>query len=89
MNETESTTSGRRVVGWVFLGALALGVGFGFFVGVVISDDAALSIGLPLLRFRPTPLNMAAYGGGAVLVISGIFYGVMRLTSRVDDAETT
>jgi|GEM_PF-2909476 len=88
MNETESTTSGRRVVGWVFVGALTLGIGFGYFVGLVISNDAALPIGLPFLSFRPTPLNMAAYGGGAVLAFSGLFYGVMRLTSRVDDAES-
>jgi len=86
MNETESTTSGRRVVGWVFVGALALGIGFGYFVGLVISDDAAVSVGVLFLEFRPTPLNMAAYGGLAVLLLSGLFSGVMRLASRVDDA---
>jgi len=88
MNETETTTSGRRVVGWVFVVTLALGIGFGYFIGVVISNDAAISVGLPFFQFRPTPLNMAAYGGLAVLVVSGLVYGIMRLTRRFDDAKT-
>ncbi|ACV47240.1 MULTISPECIES: DUF7520 family protein [Halomicrobium] len=85
MNETDSTTSGRRVVGWVFVAALALGVGFGAFVGLVISNDAAVPVGLFGVQFRPTPLNMASYGGGAVLALSGLFYVVMRYTRRYDD----
>ncbi|WP_018256855.1 DUF7520 family protein [Halomicrobium katesii] len=85
MSEPESTTSGRRVVAWVFVGALALGIGFGAFVGLVISNDAAVPVGLFGVQFRPTPLNMASYGGGAVLALSGIFYVVMRYTKRFDD----
>lgn len=83
MNETDSTTSGRRVVGWVFLGALVLGIGFGAFVGLVVPNDTA-SVGILFFDFRPTLLNMAAYGGGAVLLLSGIFYGAIRLTKRYD-----
>lgn len=85
MDDTDSTTSGRRVVGWVFVTALTIGVGFGYFVGAVISNDAAVSIGILFVTFRPTPLNMATYGGVSVLILSGVFYGVMRLTARYDD----
>jgi hypothetical protein len=85
MSEPESTTSGRHVVAWVFVGALALGVGFGAFVGLVISNDAAVPVGVLGIQFRPTPLNMASYGGVAVLTVSAIFYAVMRYTRQYDD----
>jgi len=85
MNDTNSTTSGRRVVGWIFVMALTIGVGFGYFVGAVISNDAAVSVGVLFLTFRPTPLNMAAYGGLAVVVLSAMFYAAVRLTARFDD----
>lgn len=74
--------SGRRVVYWIFLGALLLAVAFGFFVGTVILDDAALSVGVLSVEFRPTPLNMAAYGGISVLVIGLVAYGLMWVASR-------
>jgi len=85
MSEPESTTAGRHVVAWVFVGALALGVGFGAFVGLVISNDAAVPVGVLGIQFRPTPLNMASYGGVAVLTVSAIFYTVMRYTQQYDD----
>lgn len=89
MSQTESTTSGRRVVVWILLGALAIGVGFGYFVGLVISNDAAVSVGILFVEFRPTPLNMAVYGGVGVLVLAGAFYGVMQAVERFDEAEST
>lgn len=81
-NSTNSARSGRRIVGWIFATALGIAVSFGYLIGNIIRNDVSASIGVLMFEFRPTPFNMAAYGGIAVLVILGIVYVLMELVSR-------
>lgn len=81
-NHTSSTQSGRRIVRWIFATALVIAIAFGYLIGNIIRNDVSVPIGVLTIEFRPTPLNMAAYGGIAVFVLLGILYVLMKLASR-------
>lgn len=84
MADTEPQ-SGRRIVGWIFTTAITIAIGFGYFIGLVIRNDASVPISLFTLQFRPTPFNMAAYGGIAVALLLTIGFGLMTVASRRED----
>lgn len=84
-SETVAELSGRLVLTVVFVVALAIAGGYGYFIG---------SIGLKALRhirvfgvtiFHPTPLGMAFYGMTTVGVALGTLAVAVRFAMRYDD----
>ena len=84
-NETAAELSGRLVLTVVFVVALAIAGGYGYFIG---------SIGLKALQHirlfgitvsHPTPFGMALYGMTMVGVVLGVLYIALRFAMRYDD----
>lgn len=86
MNNTASSTrSGRRIVHWIFGTALVIAIAFGYLIGNIIRNDVPTSIGVLMIEFRPTPFNMAAFGGITVFVLLTSMYLLMIFASRRED----
>jgi len=77
--DRESARSGRALLLVVFVGAVSIAGGFGYFIGS-IGLRALGSVGLfGVTLFRPTPVGMALYG----MTITGLVLGTIYVGARV------
>lgn len=77
--DREPERSGRALLGVVFVGAVSLAGGFGYFIGS-IGPSALGSVGLfGVTVFEPTPIGMALYG----MTVTGLVLGVLYVGARI------
>ena len=82
VDDREPERSGRGLLRVVFVGAVLLAGGFGYFIGA-IGPQALESVAVfGVTVFRPTPVGMALYGMTVTGLILGVFYVGARLASR-------
>ena len=82
VDDREPERSGRGLLRVVFVGAVLLAGGFGYFIGA-IGPQALESVAVfGVTVFRPTPVGMALYGMTVTGLVLGVFYVGARLASR-------
>ena len=82
VDDREPERSGRGLLCVVFVGAVLLAGGFGYFIGA-IGPQALESVSVfGVTVFRPTPVGMALYGMTVTGLVLGVFYVGARLASR-------
>ena len=82
VDDREPERSGRGLLRVVFVGAVLLAGGFGYFIGA-IGPQALESVAVfGVTVFRPTPVGMALYGMTVTGLVLSVFYVGARLASR-------
>jgi len=95
---SDSETAGRRVVLWMYAGAVATAGVFGYVLGVIVYGGSGGPVG-PLVEggtpemgqvgpvvFELTPLNLAAFGVVSVGVMLGLGLAAIVFVSDREDA---
>lgn len=86
-DDREPERSGRALLRVVFVGAVLLAGGFGYFIGA-IGPQALGPIGaFGVTVFRPTPTGMALYGMTVTGLVLGTLYVGARLALRREGTE--
>ena len=82
VDDREPERSGRGLLRVVFVGAVLLAGGFGYFIGAIGPRALGSVAVFGVTVFRPTPVGMALYGMTVTGLVLGVFYVGARLASR-------